>query len=88
MPILQRIPCVLGGNRKDLGKMVREFPAAMLFSHLPLLWVAQGDFFESNTVDRSRTGNVEMPRDDDVGAESLMPVFGIAGATPDHSSEP
>ena len=66
--------------------MVREFPAAMLFSHLPLLWVAQGDFFESNTVDRSRAGNVEMPRDDDVGAESLMPVFGIAGATPDHEA--
>ena len=66
--------------------MVGEFPAAMLFSPLPLLWVAQGDFFESDTIDRSRTRNMEMPRDDDVGAESLVPVFGIAGATPDHEA--
>ena len=85
-PIPERITGVLRGNRKDLSKVVGEFPAPMLFSHLPLLWVTQGNFFESHAIDRSRTGNVEMPRDDDVGAESLMPVFGLAGAAPDHEA--
>ena len=64
--------------------MICEFPAAMLFSPLPLVRVTKGNFFESHPIDRSRTGNVEMSGNDDVGTEPLMPVFGIACAAPDH----
>ncbi len=66
--------------------MISEFPAPTLLSHSPLLRISKGDFFESHTIDRSSAGDVEMSRDDDIGAKPSMPVFGNAGAAPDHEA--
>lgn len=60
LPTPQRIPCILRRNRKNLSQMIGKFPTSMLLPKPPLLWIAQGDLFESNAVDDACAGNMEM----------------------------
>ena len=78
-----------GGGKEVRGKWAREYLPEVMFRPLgllPVLWIPQGNFFETHFIPPLGGTNVEVTADGDFHGVIKMPIFGGMGAAPNSKS--